>query len=105
MNRSEILKTADQLINSDRAKVYGPAKKNHEDIAKIWSVILGIEVTDWQVVLCMAGVKISRIIKTPKHTDSWVDLTAYGAIGGDITDESNNREPVQRAKRGRPKKK
>ena len=55
--------------------------------------------------LCMAGVKISRIIKTPKHTDSWVDLTAYGAIGGDITDESNNRESVQGKKRGRPRSK
>jgi len=78
MNRSEILKTADQLINSDRAKVYGPAKKNHEDIAKIWSVILGIEVTDWQVVLCMAGVKIARASNPDTYNrDNFVDGAAY----------------------------
>jgi len=103
-NRTSFLGTADQLINSDRAKVYGPAKKNHEDIAKIWSVILGKEITAEQVVMCMMGLKISRLIKTPEHADSWVDLCAYGAIGGEITNESNSRKPVQRAKRGRPKK-
>ena len=45
MNREEILDTAGDLINGDRAKDYGDAHKNFQDIAKLWSVILGTEVT------------------------------------------------------------
>ena len=39
-NRKHFLDEAEKLINGPRAKEYGPAKFNHERIAKIWSVIL-----------------------------------------------------------------
>ena len=45
MNRSKALKKAEQLITGERAKSYGDAYETHENIAKIWSVLLGKEVT------------------------------------------------------------
>ena len=39
-DRQFFLKTAEELINGERAKEYGPARKNHERIAQIWSIIL-----------------------------------------------------------------
>jgi hypothetical protein len=40
-----------------------------------------------EVILCMIAVKMSRLIKTPEHEDSWVDIAGYAALGGEITGE------------------
>lgn len=87
MTRDEILKTASDLINGDRAKDYGPAKKNHEDIAAGWAIILGVPVNAHQVARCMAWVKIARLAKTDDHVDSYVDAAAYIALAGEIATE------------------
>lgn len=87
MTRDEILKTASELVNGDRAKDYGPAKKNHEDIAKGWSVILGVPVNAHQVARCMAWLKLARLSKTDTHIDSYVDAAAYIALAGEIATE------------------
>lgn len=87
MTRDEILKTASDLVNGDRAKDYGPAKKNHEDIAAGWSIILGTPVNAHQVARCMAWLKIARLSKTDTHIDSYVDAAAYIALAGEIATE------------------
>lgn len=84
MNRKDILKTASDLTAGDRNNTYGTPRANHERIAAIWTVILGTPVTAQQVALCMAGVKISRLVTTPDHLDSYVDGAAYLAIAGEI---------------------
>jgi hypothetical protein len=83
MNRKEILKKAETLISGQRAQDYGEAYENHERIAKIWSVLLDKEVTVSQVYQCMVAVKLSRLIVTPDHEDSWVDICGYSALGGE----------------------
>jgi hypothetical protein len=85
MNRSEILSKADSLISFDRNKEYGNASKNFSDIAKGWSILFGVEITSEQVSLGMAWVKMSRLIKTPYHLDSWCDLAGYAALGGEVS--------------------
>jgi hypothetical protein len=87
MKREEILKAASDLMNGDRAKDYGPAKKNHDDIAAGWEIILGVPVTAHQVARCMAWVKIARLAKTEDHVDSYVDAVAYMALAGEIATE------------------
>ena len=87
MNRDEILAEAARLINTDRAAVYGDNRTNHERIAKLWSVVLGIDVQTWQVPLCMNQLKVARLIQTPTHPDGWIDGTGYMALGGEIATE------------------
>lgn len=87
MFRGEILDEANRLTHGDRNKNYGTPYVNHKRIADIWSVILGIEVTPAQVALCMAGVKIARLVETPDHLDSFVDGCAYLSIAGEIATE------------------
>lgn len=82
MKREEILQKAESLINGDRAKDYGDAHKNFQDIAKLWSVVLDKEITEEQFVLCMIMVKAARLMKTD-HEDSWVDICGYAALGGE----------------------
>ena len=86
-DRQFFLKTAEELINGPRAKEYGPARKNHERIAKIWSIILEQEITPEQVVACMVGLKLARLSEDMTKDDSWVDIIGYAALGGEITND------------------
>ena len=84
MTRDEILDLAKQLINGDRNADYGEASKNFDDIAQIWGAVLNRPVTRKEVALCMVGVKMARLAKSPDHDDSWVDLCGYAALGGEF---------------------
>jgi len=86
-DRQFFLKTAEQLINGPRAKEYGPARKNHERIAQIWSIILEQKITPEQVVACMVGLKLARLSEDITKDDSWVDIIGYAALGGEIVND------------------
>tara|TARA_E500000081_G_scaffold118579_1_gene122500 strand:- start:5240 stop:5536 length:297 start_codon:yes stop_codon:yes gene_type:complete len=92
MDRKKIFDTADSLVNGQRAKDYGDCYENHEKIAKFFDVIAkaAIEregkITPPYVALMMSSVKIARLCNTIDHEDSWVDLVAYGALGGEMSD-------------------
>jgi hypothetical protein len=83
MKRAEILQKAEQMINGPRARDYGDAYNNHERIAKMWTVLLEKEITVAQVYQCMIAVKLSRLIETPEHEDSAIDICGYGALMGE----------------------
>ena len=86
-DRQFFLKTEEQLINGPRAKEYGPARKNHERIAQIWSIILEQDITPEQVVACMVGLKLARLSEDMTKDDSWVDIIGYAALGGEIVND------------------
>ena len=83
MNRKDILAKAEKMINGPRAKASGDAHANHKRIAKLWSVILEKEVTVSQAYQCMIAVKLSRLIETPDHEDSSIDICGYAALMGE----------------------
>jgi hypothetical protein len=84
MKRDELLNAAKDLVNRSRAAAYGEAYENHENIAKLWSVILKKEISVAQVYQCMILLKVARLINTPEHEDSWVDIAGYASLGGEI---------------------
>ena len=71
-----ILHVADEITGGDRQKDYGNPADDFVKTAKIWSAILGCEVSSEQVALCMIGVKISRLCNAYKE-DSVVDIAGY----------------------------
>jgi hypothetical protein len=83
MQRNEILDKAKELVCGDRAKDYGDAYLNHKRIADLWSVVLEKEISVSQVYLCMIMVKASRLIETPEHEDSAIDICGYGSLLGE----------------------
>ena len=96
--REEILDAATALVNGDRARDYGDALEMHRRIAAGWSEILGVEVKAHQAALCMAWVKLARLVVTEDHADSYVDLAAYAALAGEIQQrDSDERKSVARA--------
>ena len=93
--REIIRERADQSVLDDakavireRGETYDHPLPNHPRIAAMWSVILGAEVTPLQVVQCMIAVKLARLIVTPEHRDSWVDVVGYVACAEQIIDGS-----------------
>ena len=89
----DFLKEAEKLINGQRAKEYGPAKKNHQRIADIWTILLDKKLNDRitpeEVVACMIGVKVARLAEDISKDDSWTDVIGYAALGGEIINDKS----------------
>ena len=73
-----------------RGKTYGAVRSNHERIAAMWSVTVGKKVTPEQVAMMMVQVKLARLMETPDHTDSWVDIAGYAWTGDKCAKETTN---------------
>ena len=67
-------------IIKERGKTYGAMRPNMTRIAGLWTVLLGVTVTPAQVAMCMIAVKLARLVETPDHVDSVVDIAGYAAI-------------------------
>ena len=91
MNRSDILETARQYINVDRAAQHGDAEKNFGVIASYWSAHLDHPVTAADVAVMMTLMKLARIKANPAHLDSWIDGCGYLACGGEMVEDATNR--------------
>jgi hypothetical protein len=83
MNRGEILQEAARLTAKDRQNIYGDPRTNHCRIADLWTTSLEHQITPQQVAICMALVKIARLMET-ETLDSFIDLAAYASIAGEI---------------------
>lgn len=84
MNRDDILQAAESLINGQRATDYGDAAENFQRIAELWAPIIGFTLKPAYVGLCLAQLKVARLITSPTHEDSWVDAAGYIALSGEI---------------------
>jgi hypothetical protein len=45
-------------------------------------------------VLLMVLIKVSRLISSPKHTDSWRDLCGYGGCGAEVAECDPTDQPL-----------
>lgn len=85
--RASVLDEAKAVI-AERGENYDHPLVNHQRIAALWSVVLGTQVTPLQVVQCMIAVKLARLIATPNHRDSLIDLCGYAACAEIISRDS-----------------
>ena len=76
------------LVGGERNKSYGDPRADYARVAKVWSGILGHEVTPLQAALCMAGLKLVR--EGFRHKDdNLVDAHGYLLVAESIVrDES-----------------
>ena len=78
-----ILEQAKELVVGDRQEDYGDKLTNHENIAALWSIFLRKKLTAHDVAMCMALVKVARLMHARK-TDSYIGLAAYAANAAEI---------------------
>ena len=82
--RGDFLDEANNLINGARNKAHGDPLENHQRIAGIWSVILGVEISAYQASLMMVGLKLARASYAPID-DTFIDMCGYAALSGEIS--------------------
>ena len=97
----EILTKANSLISKDRERDYGDKVKNHNNIAKLWSAYLDIKVEAHDVAILMVLLKIARTKLGAVSKDTYIDMSAYGAIAGEIKFMKPKEEESEGEKRGR----
>jgi predicted cobalt transporter CbtA len=91
--RVEALREAAKIISGERNKQYGNPEDNFERTAKIWSVILGTQITNEDVAMMMVGLKVARYAsKSGFQPDTWVDIAGYAACGYEVGSLESNKD-------------
>ena len=91
MISQDLLKEARELIGGDRQTDYGDKLTNHENIAGFWSIFLEKKISAHDVAICMALVKVARLMNQHKK-DSYIDMAAYACIAGEIEARSEKKD-------------
>jgi hypothetical protein len=84
IHTKDFLSHAIKLVGGDRQKDYGDKVENHNNIAKLWSAYLDIPVTAHDVAILMSLLKVARTKLGAVSKDTYVDMSAYSAIAGEI---------------------
>jgi hypothetical protein len=77
--RENILQEAMRITTGDRNKDYGSPAEDFGRVAKLWSAILGVNITPMQAVMCMVLLKVSRQTNKNKR-DNLVDIAGYARV-------------------------
>jgi len=84
-HRVEALREAARIISGERNKQYGNPEDNFERTAKIWSVILGVPISNEDVAMMMVGLKVARYAsKSGFQGYTWVDIAGYAGCGYEV---------------------
>ena len=84
MKSNQVLNRASVLVQGQREKDYGDKTENHNNIAKLWSAYLDIKINAHDVALMMALLKMARTKLGEVSKDTYIDMSAYSAIAGEI---------------------
>lgn len=68
--------TAYRIVRGERRESYGHPLEDYTRTAKLWSAVLGFDVTPEQALLCMILVKVSRETHT-HNKDNLIDICGY----------------------------
>lgn len=79
--RSLVLAEAAEAVLKSRQDAYSAPENNFKNIAGLWSAYKSVKFTRADVSAMLALVKIGRLMTTPDHQDSWIDLAGYAACG------------------------
>ena len=83
LRAKDILTNAADII-SERGKTHGHYDLTMLRTSKLWGDYLERDIDPMDVAICMALVKLARIMETRNHDDNWLDICAYLAISGEL---------------------
>ncbi|MEQ1672317.1 MAG: DUF6378 domain-containing protein [Hyphomicrobium sp.] len=77
-------------VTADRRDVYGAPEDTYRRISTMRTIV--DECPDPQIreILAMIVTKVARLVQTPDHLDSWVDVAGYSRCGVMMLDERRN---------------
>lgn len=95
--RESTLDEAKNLTTGDRDKQYGTPLDNFTIIAQAMNAFgyrgpAGRELVASDVSFFQNVVKLARLVNTPDHKDSWVDIAGYAACGNEVSQQQYGRK-------------
>lgn len=100
MKASEMLQHAASIVGGQRAVDYGDKTINHGRIARLWNEWLRESrslddrpedgITAYDVAMMMLLVKVARLMHSPGHPDSHVDIAGYASILEEIASKESD---------------
>jgi hypothetical protein len=76
MRAEQLLEQAAFIVDR-RRRTYGKPTELFEQVARRWSLVLGVNVTPVQAMLCLIDLKVARLTHDPRHVDSMIDIAGY----------------------------
>jgi len=75
------------VVTDDRRHLYGEPEDTYRRISSLRGIV--DECPDVQVreILGMIVTKVARLVQTPAHLDSWVDVAGYARCGAMLLDD------------------
>lgn len=93
MNNTEKFDTSlAGLVNTERQAIYGHPAQNFRRIAAMQAITAECTDPEIRVALDNIVLKVCRLIQSPTHLDSWIDIGGYARCGVMILDQ---REPAK----------
>jgi len=89
MNHKEILTHATNILQ-DRGHLYGSVDDLHNDISIIASVILGKNISSFDVAMIHHATKLARMKTARTHKDNYVDGINYLAFAAQFADQPDS---------------
>ena len=84
MKSNQFINQASVLLKEQRETDYGDKVENHNNIAKLWSAYTDTDIDAHDVAIMMSLLKIARTKLGAVSKDTYIDMSAYSAIAGEI---------------------
>jgi hypothetical protein len=76
-----------ERVTDERGETYGHPKHDFDRAARLKAVVAACPDPLVRHALEMICVKMARLIQSPDHLDSWIDIAGYARCGVMITDK------------------
>jgi hypothetical protein len=87
MRAERLLEHAAGLVTRRRG-TYGQPRDLFEQVARRWSLVLGVEVTPSQAIVCLVDLKMARLAHDPRHLDSITDIAGYAGCLAEVQSDA-----------------
>lgn len=73
-------------VTADRRDVYGDPQDTYRRVSALRAIVQECPDPQIREILGMIATKVARLIQTPEHLDSWVDVAGYARCGAMLLD-------------------
>ncbi|WP_295133067.1 DUF6378 domain-containing protein [uncultured Reyranella sp.] len=80
-------------VTLDRRDIYGAPADTYRRIAAMRAIVDECQDPQIREILAMVVTKIARLVQTPSHIDSWVDVAGYARCGVMLLDDRTSVAP------------
>lgn len=86
---------ATQVVK-ERGEAYGHPSDDFARASAIEAVVMQCPDPELRHVLLLLGTKLARLVHSPQHEDSWIDIAGYALTAGMVIDRRREGKPSAR---------